>query len=571
MLLVRLLILSVSLFGYILFLTKQYRIKAALAPALSVSFIMLFVFLGGLLGALEWSVYLLLALGVALLIWMLLKKTPTGWKELLTNPALIFLTLSGILLFLRFQHRVLSSYDDFSHWGVIVKGMLRDNSFPSSANSFLTFQSYPPGSACWIYFVSRILGVKEGYFLFANAMLTLAYLSTLFGFYGKRRWYHLILPLAGAILLYTNAIDPNCLGVDAMLAAAGLAAVLAIYQNKDASAARIWLVLPMICAPLLIKNSGIFFTLLSMALVLYYLSEQKSATRAAKWISAAAVVIVPLAALLLWRWHVAASFLSGFSTKHAMSSQNFLKLWSVNQSHILEMLRIILLRIIHPGSNHTILVLGGFVALAGAEAILRRNKEANRQNMTLILLLAVCTLLYELGIVFMYLFSMPYAEFIFQSGADYTRYNSTLVGFLIGILIAYSGVKLSDQSMANARGLRWILRLGTLALMLLCLLPNTRLPQLMPSYRTELETRIEQLQQVIREEALPQGGSYLIKAAEDETDLASYLFRYQLFSGDVSVTTIAVDSAEISEVVSFYTAYINWDTMRVYTLDSFEG
>jgi hypothetical protein len=571
MLLLRLLILCFSIFGYVLFFHKQQRIKLAFAPAMSVSFIMLGVFLSGLLGVLEWGVCLLLLLGVALLIWMLLKKTPTGWKKLLTNPALIFLTLSGVLLFLRFQNRVLYSYDDFSHWGTIVKSMLINNSFPSSANSFLIFQSYPPGSACWIYFVSRILGAKEGFYLFANAMLTLAYLSTLFAFFGKRRWYHLILPLTGAILLYTNVLDPNSLGVDAMLAAAGLASVLTIYRYRDEVLARAWLILPMICATILIKNSGIFFSLLSMALFLFYLSEQKSERRGAKWAAALAVAIVPIAVLLLWRWHVSASFLSGFATKHAMSTQNFLSLWSANRGRSLEMLQLILLWIINPVSNHTILVLGGFAALAGLEALLRRNKEANQRNITLILVLVLCTLLYEIGIAGMYLFSMPYAEFFYQNGQDYIRYNSTFVGFLCGILIAYCGVKLSDKSAASALAFNWVLRLGTLALMLICLLPNTKLGQIMPSYRTELETKIETLHHTIEEANVPLGGSYYVKASSSDVDFASHLFRYQLYSSDVTMTTIAVDSAEIGEVVSFYTAYINWDTMRVYTYDTFEG
>ena len=106
-----------------------------------------------------------------------------------------------------------------------------------------------------------------------------------------------------------------------------------------------------------------------------------------------------------------------------------------------------------------------------------------------------------------------------------------------------------------------------LAILLVCLVPSSQLKTLSPGYRTELETRIEQLQTAIQEQQVPSGGSYFVKASVEDVDFAGHLFRYQFFSKDVSTTTDPIDSAEIGEVASFYTAYINWgtDDFKIYT------
>ena len=571
MLYVRLLALCLSIRGYVLFLKKRYRIDLAFASAITVLFIIAVVFLGGILGILQWAAYLLLILGLALLIWMLLDKTPTGWKSILTNPALIFLTVSGIYLFLRFQNRVLYDYDDFSHWGLIVKSMLTNNSFPASANSLLTFQSYPPGSACWIYFVARAVGNVEGVYLFAQAMLTLSCLASLFGYFGKRRWYDLVIPVAGAVLVYTNALDPNCLGVDVLLAAAGLASVLTIYRYRNRLTSHFLLILPMVFSTILIKNSGIFFSLLSMVLCIYYILEQKSAARRKKVTAALVMAVVPIVVLLLWRWHVSAAFENGLATKHAMSLTNFLSMWQVNKSYAADMLKVILLLMINPLKNGTIIVLGGFILLAGLEALIRRDPKANQRNVLLILVLVLCSFLYEIGVAGMYLFSMSPGEFFYQNGGDYIRYNSTLVSFLCGILIAFCGRKFAGKDAPRSKRFDWILRLGTLAIMLACLLPYNTIGRLTPTYRTDLEIRIEQLKLALEETPLPSGGSYYVKTPEDEGDFPYYLFRYQLDSDDVTISSDAIDYSEIGEVVSIYTAYINWVNLRVYTEANYEG
>ncbi len=574
MTLVRLLLLCFSLFGYVLFLYKRCRINAAFTPAITVSVVLLTVYLAGLLGILAWSVYLLLAVGIALLIWMLLSKKPTGWKQLLTSPALIVLSVFGIYFFFRFHNRVLYSYDDFSHWGLVVQTMLRVNSLPTAANSFLMFQSYPPGSACWIYFVSRVLGAKEGVFLFAQAMLTLSYLVALFAPLGKRRWYDLVLPLVGVVLIYTNVLDPNCMGVDVLLPASGIAAVWMIYFYRDSLTKHAVWIVPLVCAPLLFKNSGFYFSLLACGLFLVYLFASKKEVSRKRWIATVAVLVIPLACLLLWRQHVAVAFADGLGTKHALSMENFLANWQNNRAYALEMLQKIGSWLINPGMNRTLIVLGGLVALAVVEAVLVRDKQTNARNLEILLMLVLATVLYEIGEALMYLFSMPFAEFSYQNGGDYLRYNSSMVDFLFGVSLLWCGKKLAyyaDKAEKKPVVYGWVLRAGMLVLLLVCLIPGTQIQTLSPSYHTELETQVEQIHTVLDEKGFASGGKYYLKTDDDKLDLAGFMFSYLLFTDKLEATSDSVDSDEIPEIVSEYDAYLSWNAneFKVYTADSF--
>ena len=77
------------------------------------------------------------------------------------------------LLWLRYRGALLVAYDDFSHWGMMARHLLRTNMLPDANSTLIVFQSYPPAAACWIAGVCRFLGDSDGMLLVAQSWLML--------------------------------------------------------------------------------------------------------------------------------------------------------------------------------------------------------------------------------------------------------------------------------------------------------------------------------------------------------------------------------------------------------------
>lgn len=66
-------------------------------------------------------------------------------------PLLYLILFSLIFFFFLFEKKLLE-YDNFSHWGLIVKILFQKNRFPNfMEENYLMFQEYPLGSATYIY------------------------------------------------------------------------------------------------------------------------------------------------------------------------------------------------------------------------------------------------------------------------------------------------------------------------------------------------------------------------------------------------------------------------------------
>lgn len=156
-----------SLTGYLWFFASRGR--RTFAPLAAISVLGLGVFALSLCGWLAWGGYALAGVGLALLIWMLRCR-----DQALLHWDMALFALLCLALFLRYRNGLLVAYDDFSHWGMIVRRMLITNALPASGDSLIQFQSYPPGAACWLWYACRFLGGGDGMMLTAQAWLVLA-------------------------------------------------------------------------------------------------------------------------------------------------------------------------------------------------------------------------------------------------------------------------------------------------------------------------------------------------------------------------------------------------------------
>ena len=120
-----------------------------------------------------------------------------------TLPCLILLA-GTLLLYEACAQRVYLSYDEFSHWGMIVKAINLFDELPRAGRGAAYVQyTYPPGTAMLPAMACRILGDRDGIAYFGYAMLLLGLLLGLASRAGK--W---MTACAAALYLALMAIFP---------------------------------------------------------------------------------------------------------------------------------------------------------------------------------------------------------------------------------------------------------------------------------------------------------------------------------------------------------------------------
>ncbi len=143
------------------------------------SAIVLILFLFGICGNLNAGVYFLCILSVVLyllsiyIIWEK-KCLKEALKNIFTGAFVIFAILFCTLSFLD-KGKLMVEWDEFSHWGDIVKVMVTLDDFGTNPDSHSICQAYPPGMSLFQYFVQKIYSICSGKNNFNEWRLYFAY------------------------------------------------------------------------------------------------------------------------------------------------------------------------------------------------------------------------------------------------------------------------------------------------------------------------------------------------------------------------------------------------------------
>ena len=148
----------ISLLGFFLALRFIRReLHPAFYPAVTVSLISVALCAGGLLGVLPQAAGALLWLGIACFAGFgvpFLRKDLKNRNGREIRPFVWMMgsfcalcALAAVLL----RGHFLYSYDDFSHWGLAARVLLSEDRLPLPEDGMM-FPSYPPGTACFLYF-----------------------------------------------------------------------------------------------------------------------------------------------------------------------------------------------------------------------------------------------------------------------------------------------------------------------------------------------------------------------------------------------------------------------------------
>ena len=428
-------LLLFSMEGYFLLLRRLRKdLNPAFYPALTVSIISVMTCLGGMAGLLFWTARALWVIGLsAFFLQGILFFRKIIRKE--TKDQGPFLRMCGSFLFffvgmiLLTRNRFIYHYDDFSHWGLVVKIMLQMNRMPASSDGLL-FPSYPLGSASFLYFFCSVPGSGAEYLLTAQSVMLVSFLLSLQSV-AEKKWacYLLASSMIPLFLFYNTPLDG--LPVDNLLGAAYLAAMLLyLRKNREPGKALPEIMLILACC-VLIKNSGIFLALgLMMLIVVWQVREKKRIQWIWLWMA------LPLMVFLAWRIHLKIGFTD--YGKHYMSVYTYYGTLRGKLGEIGQIFRVILPVMINPLTNHALWLIPAF-ALVYRITVPERQKEQERT----LRICAVFFVLYEAGILLMYICSMGTGELYMQNGRDFPRYNGTILCVLAGVLmemISRSGV-----------------------------------------------------------------------------------------------------------------------------------
>ncbi|SFQ04695.1 hypothetical protein [Salibacterium halotolerans] len=441
-----LLFVSVSFAGYGAVLYAKYRIAPAVLPLVLFTGTILILFFGGVLNVLTETTYVLFGGGLlafcrAVYLFFRDRSLFSG----MLSPGVVFFAAGSIFFILMLQDEIFLHYDNFSHWGLIVKELFQSGSLPGES-SIITYTTYPPGSALFAYYIVSFTGFSESMALIAQAILITGALTPLFLFCSWKQPVHaasaLFIP---AVLLLVNSSSIFSLLVDPLLGYIAAAAVItAFYYRNDWKMMGI-LLFPMLSALVLIKDSGKIFLAFTViwviGLLIRYLWKYgggwKETIQASLW-SIGWTILFPLVFNLLWSRYIAEAYETSEyeDSKFAITEET---LTDIDKSP--EFIDQLLPMVVNAGLDFSSPLVQGMVLADIAALLTVIIVKATAKRMPLALLYTALTanvfyVIYIALLYLMYLYLMPQVEAEYLAGFD--RYQSSVVIFSTGIIMVFT-------------------------------------------------------------------------------------------------------------------------------------
>ncbi len=421
---IRLALLILSTVGWWKILERHSSFHFSYLPVLTVSLQFCMLLMAGLLQVLPQTVWLLCGTGLAGLLYDLICGKGRDWKAWLRVETL-FLMAGSLILFLVLQGKRVSHYDNFSHWATVARALLRSDQLPNAATPFITYRDYPMGSTLLVYAAARVVDSSESFQLTVQGYLMLTCILPLFQNCGGRKWVALGLILLASNFFLAYNIPISDLLVDTLLPLTGMCTLCFVCAYRNNGAAAALFAAAMMIWVLQIKNSGIFFVL--VAGITYLQGARKNHQTGIRLGTMASVFL----SFLLWKWHVHSAFPSDVATRHSLT----FGWWeaALRSKSAEDIKHILLVWFHHPFLWHCLGFFLLVLAVAGLIVFLlaRDQWKSFLHPLGFILLLYLG---YQVGLVLMYIFSMPLREAFYLT--EVARYDRTILIALVYLVFA---------------------------------------------------------------------------------------------------------------------------------------
>ena len=449
---------------------------------------------------------------------------------------------------------ILGHYDNFSHWGLVVRIMLQENRLPSFVDSFLKHQSYPMGTSIFIYYFCRLVSPAESMMMFAQQIMQLSCLFSLCALIRRKNVLYSIIAVAAYSVYATVAnVSLYDLLVDTVLPVAAVSAFLLIiiYHNQPQ---KLSVCLSIMLAWIVsIKNSGLFFYAVSILMLIRISCKNRYNPK-----MLSVPVIFPPVMVYLWKRHISYAFSSGLTTAHSMSLSNFKATYAQKSAQSIADIFSQYFEKMMSYENYTFPYLRVIVLATVVFAIFllccvaaKKEKEYIVQGIRNWFLIVGFFVAYHIGMSAMYVFSMPAGEAAYLAGFD--RYHYTIEIFCYGALLCVS--LLSFEEFSNCV----LAKVGVLAVLLIPLMINVK--AIKPAFGGNRPSNARlnshyKLIDIKKNAGMAEKQSYLLFKKGEADTFTSYMMKYEFLSANVRVVNSIED---FDKYKNKYTYWIIWD------------
>ncbi len=417
--------LLMSLIGYFYVMYRHFHFSWYTIPVFVTSLISITVYLGGLADLLlpvSYGIYFLGILGFIYLLGMQIKKgfLPIHIKAF---PVLFILgTVIFLLLTLNFH---LQHYDNFSHWAIIVKYLLTANAFPNADSAIISFKEYPLAASTFIYYICLFLGRSQGIMLLAQNVLIFSCILSVFGIIREKSRFLLYIFLAFGMTLLSIlniTIRINNLLVDFLLPMCTLSAIAITYIYKDQLSKAMFCLLPILAMTNLLKSTGLIFSSIALCFFTYTLIRDKKYRNIKTFLLFILFLSLTLLPYLLWNQHISTIIQGATKFSTTNTSSEFIKLPSSMYPQVISTFLSTVFSLQNRSSQMLLLFeITGIIVILFYKATHKKHLKLTSAYIWL----NIVVILYYIGILGLYLFSMPYDEAIYLAGFE--RYACSII------------------------------------------------------------------------------------------------------------------------------------------------
>ncbi len=538
----RLLLFILSNLGMWEFLRRKTKIDSCFFPSLTIALQVSFLFVAGILNLLKEAVAVLWLFGMVCLCVSVARDRSVAFLKNYLNVAYIFCAVTMAVMLFYVKGKIFARYDNFSHWALVVKRMLNTNRYPNFEDTVIMFQEYPLGSATYIYFFSKIVNMGEHIQMLAQIYMMTACIMPVFCFAKKNRAAALAVGLSFTNFFFVYNITVTNLLVDTLLPIVGMCALLYVYlycdDGEKTDRTAICLSAAYLTQIIQIKNSGIYFVLIAVVWILYKGCRNKN------WKSRTAAVCLPFGSLILWQKHCRYVFVNAAVSKHAMTSDNYKSVFGAKSAEEIKTTCTAMLKL--SVTHRGVWITFGILLLTGLLTVLIC-KEQWRVWVKAILFSVAVYVTYQVGMLGMYLFSMPGKEATALAGSD--RYVKTIL-----IAILYVAVILFMKILAELNMRKYA---SVAAAAVMFVLPFVYMQLSMGAVRfvwqgNDSSVTRDWMEQTRNEYAVPDGESYCVLIQDESSRTYVYFLGKYLFQSDDVTTMVVTDRDDLYSIDAKY-------------------